>query len=507
MKKGILPPIIILLMSLALCAEERQLVLNLDSRPEQSLSEWVFDNAVLLRGYRGGMDGAIKSAAYEADAQTDLLLHFDFPEEEAIGYYQLEKRGERGLGPGPSFGPGPSLGPGRFGMGSASFSGSNSSIKLRPGKRSILGPEGEFRDFSIEFWINPSLARDGERVFQWKASRWVKKTLIDQGIACSISKGKPSWDIVNLFQGLDGSALTLRLSSRSYLVPKRWSHHLLRFDSSSGLVEYLVDGQIEATAYATDTGHEDGSIYFPRTGNPGELSLGSDYHGLIDELRISPSFVEDPRLVLYLAKGARIESPIIDLLHRGTALISVDVVASVNSSQGMEYLIRSGDSYAHWDQNSPPWQPFSPALKLPAESHGRYVQIACNLYPDGPGMTSPQLSQIKLVYIPALPPPPPAKLSALARDTEVRISWTMAPDRELRGYKLYYGGAKGEYSGSEALQGPSPIDIGLVNSFSLTGLQNGKLYYFAISAYGPGAADQESEFSPEAQARPQRIAP
>ena len=71
-------------------------------------------------------------------------------------------------------------------------------------------------------------------------------------------------------------------------MPRVWSHHLLRFDGDTGLVEYLVDGRPEATAYATATGREGGTVFEPAVGAAAPLEFCPEYSGLADELRISP---------------------------------------------------------------------------------------------------------------------------------------------------------------------------------------------------------------------------
>ena len=51
-------------------------------------SSWLSDNAMAIRGYRGGTDYVLAPAEYRLDSATDLLLHFDGvrPEDEAANY-------------------------------------------------------------------------------------------------------------------------------------------------------------------------------------------------------------------------------------------------------------------------------------------------------------------------------------------------------------------------------------------------------------------------------------
>lgn len=494
MKKGILLLSLNLLTLAAAYAMDKELTLKPFVRPAGSLSDWAFENVAQVPGRKGGLDLAIASAAYSPDPGTDLILHFDSPSEKPLGHYSI------------SSGSGFSVAEGKFGSGSILFGGPGAELRLRPESGALLGEKSEFRDFSVEFWLRPTDVRDGENVFSWQASKWSGGSLKPQEISCALFKGKMRWRIVNLFSPQAGGDSLYELAGRSYLVPKAWSHHLLRFDFDTGMVEYLVNGESEAIVHATSTGREGGTVFIPSVGNHGEIKIGKDYSGQMDELRISRKFVDRPQLRPYESSGARVASPIVDLGYPGTALKAVKAVASTASSQGIEYLARAGDTYADWDDANPAWVAFDPDRPLAAPLRGRYAQVALNLYPDGPGSSTPRLTSLTLVYREFLPPPAPARVIAIAGDGEILVSWTRAPDPALKGYRVYYGEASREYFGRGASMGASPIDVGDATSARLKGLVDGKLYFIAVSAYGPGGADQESEFSDEVSARPLRTA-
>jgi hypothetical protein len=58
---------------------------------------------------------------------------------------------------------------------------------------------------------------------------------------------------------------------------------------------------------------------------------------------------------------------------------------------------------------------------------------------------------------------------------QVILGWNTNPEPDLAGYKVYVGTASGIYS--------SPLDVGNITSFTVTGLTPGTAYYFAVSAY------------------------
>lgn len=69
----------------------------------------------------------------------------------------------------------------------------------------------------------------------------------------------------------------------------------------------------------------------------------------------------------------------------------------------------------------------------------------------------------------------------------VTLAWDSNPEANLKGYKVYYGSASGNYS--------FMVDVGNWTSLTISGLEAGKTYYFAATAYGP--AGEESGMSDE----------
>src|SRR5881296_1937266 len=76
---------------------------------------------------------------------------------------------------------------------------------------------------------------------------------------------------------------------------------------------------------------------------------------------------------------------------------------------------------------------------------------------------------------------------ALSSAAQVTLAWDANTDPDLAGYKLYYGLSSGSYQSS--------VDVGNVTSYTLSGLLDGRIYYFAATAYNLSVA--ESGFSNE----------
>jgi hypothetical protein len=444
----------------------------------------------------------------------------------------------------------------RAGTGAALFSGYTAAsagtgggpliIEPRTGE-ALFAPDRQIRDFTLEFWLYPLNMANGEQILSWISSRPLSQTedraagtgdreYVFQRILCTAVKNRLQWTFLDVFSAPGSSGnLSITLNGVTPVAPKIWSHHLIRFDSDTGMLEYLVNGQIEAIDYASSTRREGGDVYVPVMGEGGSFTLGNSFTGLLDEFRIYGAYIGQPAIQRYASRGGRIETRPIDLGEGSSGILKVEAfggrtavlrgrVFNEYSGAGdfrfaddsaVQFFIRAADTPYGWLDAD--WQPFIPGAVLPGNFRGRYVQFAADFYPSGDGGTSPYLEELRLTYRPGEAPMPPSRVSALARDGAVELSWRSSPDADTSGYLVYYGRVRGEYFGEDAALGPSPIDAGKQNSLRIEGLENGVLYYFAVAAYDrreaenvlsptlPGAF-HAGEFSGEVSARPLREA-
>jgi len=411
----------------------------------------------------------------------------------------------------------------RRGEGAALFGRSGGGVVIEPQSRNALfAPGKRIGDFTVEFWLYPFNMENGEKIFSWVASVSVNGNNVTQRIQCIASRNRLQWSFANFFAdpgfGFNGGAsvINLEFSGNFPVVPKTWSHHLVRFDAKTGMIEYLVDGKSEAIAYTTRTRRESSEVFTPFTGNSGAFFLGESFAGLMDEFKILSVYAGRSSERKY-ASG-RMETRAIDLGDDASSIVRLDVSGgrtgpSLNEfrengrfrfsdDSQLNFFIRTSEN--PWLLNTKRWVNFTPGEDI-SGIQGRYVQIAADFYSSADGETSPYLEQINIIYLPGEPPLPPRNLTAVAVDGGVQLRWRHGPDINMDGYFLYYSAVRGELFGADAAQGSSPIDVGMTNTILIDGLQNGTLYYFRVAGYNRAASTGRynvGEFSAEVTARP-----
>jgi len=516
MRKETVPILIFTVLAIGLCttvaggAEEQSILIG-GAAGWQDLGR--LDRVGVVSGFRQHPALTLSSALAWDDPDLDLALSFD----EAAPQAFADQQGRYRVSVSPELG---SVGPAqaRHGGGAASFfsQDSRSSVPVDPVAISPL-PDALFaagrrlEDFSLEFWLFPANLENGEQLFSWTAARRsARKENLAQRVRSQVTRNRVEWSFLEFFTSPDDSRrVAPALSARTSLLPRVWSHHLIRFDASSGLLEYYMDGKLEDTAYATSSGREGAEVFTPLTGSGGTMILGGRYTGLMDEFRIYAKQVRDPEGSKYPPAGGRATSRVLDLGTTNAELIRVEGRAALPGADGsaVRYLLRAADAPYAWKEDDAGWVPVENGAPTGGRIRGRYAQVAVDLYPGDQGETSPLVDEIRLIYKPDLPPPPPVYVTAVAADQAVELSWRGVADQDLGGYLVYYGTGKGDYFGTDAVLGVSPINAGRRTSLRIDGLRNGTLYYFSIAAYDRADTPHIGEFSREVFARPLRTVP
>jgi hypothetical protein len=505
-RKGIRPSaalaLCLCLIAPFLSGEEKTIELGKDRRWRDMRS---LDGLAAVPGRWGFQDLALSTGEYALDRTTEMLFHFNSAgESDARAAYEFAKEA-------PLVADSLSA----MGSGSAAFTGGSSGFDLVAPSGSLFSPGAVWEDFTIEMWLYPATLSNGETILAWEGSLKENGNNLPQGLRASFANRKLAWQFQDLFTLPTGKRVSVTLAGTRQLLPRVWHHHLLRFDSRSGILEYLLDGVPEAIAWITSSGGEAGDVAVPRIGreHSSPLSLGAGFTGFLDELRVSRRFVEDPTLTRFLGRTGAAVSSILDLGFTATRILRIEATTSEPGDSAVQFSYQVSDVWTgpRLLKSDTDWVPFRPAGDLPETVRGRYVQLMVELFPDGTRTRSPRVSSIRVVYEPNIPPVPPAGLLASPGNGKVTLSWRKSTEPGVRGYMVYYGEAPSTYLGASsalgagASAGDSPIDAGESTRIEIGNLANGTLYYFAVVAYDSSEPRQQSAFSAEVSARPSRM--
>lgn len=454
----------------------------------------VFDNTRIVEGRGGFYDVILREGEYDESEETDLILHFNSPADlyTTSGYRPLASQTAY------------SEDFGNLGTAAAAFRYESDSITFLTGNNTIFSPTYTGGDFSIEFRLYPARLAEGERILLWEGSLVENGRVYPQKVECGFSGRRILWRMDNFFRSPDGRFLSVELRGHESLLPRRWDHHLLRYDGETGLLEYLRNGVPEAITHTTDSGNEEATVYIPSPGasEEGTLHIGGSFIGMMDELRISRSFVDDPFLDTYRQRTGTAITRVFDLEYSNSRLLKITSRHRTPADTSIRYFYRVSDSLAGRNSLPGPWREFLPGQNLEFEARGRYVQVMMELFPEGTGVETPSISELQIHYEPDLPPLPTSLVSPTPGDRRIDLSWRPVVDNDVAGYLVYYGLKPGNYFGTGLPAGDSPIDVGEATSIHLEGLENGRLYYFAVVTYDSSSPPHYSDFSEEISARP-----
>jgi len=430
-----------------------------------------------------------------ADDSTDLLLTFDNPSMvDSTGRYEVISNRLSYTSDAVR------------GKGAAISRGIDKGIILKGNKNSLFGSAGLIGSFTIEFNLSPSLAENGETVFSWRSSLNKMGNSKYQMISASFFSNHLQWKFTNIFQGYMQDEIFL--DGFSTIIPKKWSRHTISFDQDSGMLEYCIDGRTEAIKYITKNGHENGSVCDPCLGVSANIEICPQYTGKIDNFRIDRKYSGDSSQMIAgftgnekfkIDGGSFRTKPI--LVSHSAVLDEVVAEMKVPSQTEVKFYVRSGDNCYEWNDNFPKWKEVVPGQKIKDVS-GLYFQLMAELLPDGGGEHSPNVTEVTLNYTEQDDPLPPFSIYAEPGNGCVTLYWSNSVDDSAGGYNVYYGNRPGEYLGSVAVEGSSPVNVGNKTFVTLNGLQNGTIYYFAVSAYSKIDSRINGELSKEVYARP-----
>ncbi len=441
-------------------------------------------------GRQGFRALTLDEQSYEPGPQTDLLLDYqDTLLTDQAGRYRVVVHDAQ-----------PTRDQAIRGDSGIRFRGGGEGVTLdsRPG--ALFHPGRVWDAFSIEFLMQPARTSDGDEILFWAGTLVVDDEILSQTVRVFFERRRLVWEFENVFVLPDLEPFTVRMESFEPLTPRRSAHHQLRFDPRSGSLTYLVDGVPEDVRHVTESGAPGSTVRIPVSGSgAGQVRVGRGFSGVLDAVRIEEQYVTEPDLTPFGADAGVLITQPIDLGRDGSQPVSIRVDA--RQPEGSDLAVYYRVFSTSDNRNTMPWIPLNGTFSPDTPVTGRFVQMRVEMYADGRGTRSPVLDAIRIRYLPSRPPGPPAAVRAFSGDGSVILRWDHAPGDGITGYDIFYGNRPGEYFGEHADQGRSPVSVGYVTEFELTGLRNGRAYFFAIVARD-GTDTRDGMFSSEVEVRP-----
>ncbi len=386
------------------------------------------------------------------------------------------------------------------GSGAGLFSGSP--IVLQNNYADFFRPDTLQQGFTLSFHLYPAALRLGEEIFSWTGMDDSGEKNIVQNFSVVVEDRRLVVYCDNIFQDGSGEYHSARLSAYSGLLPRRWSHHFIRYDSALGLLEYYVDGILSASVYVTADGLDDGSGFPVRIGNLSgrEVVIGDGFSGLLDDVLFSSRPEQLPAMRRIQPQPGSVVFAPYAFQDARVRIEAIDADFLLPGETAQRGFFRIGNRLNPDGNVAAEWKVLSDLH--PGQERGRYLQLRFELLPDGNGENAPALAAVRIEYenLPPLISPGNVRLEAV--ENGLRLSWDSVYDPTVGGYRVYYGCAPGEYFGSDSTAGASPVDAGNQTELILDGLSPDKVYYISIVSYDELDHELTSAFSREIRGRP-----
>ena len=469
-------------------------------------------NVTTERGPMGNYSLRLADNSPIENEHTELLLHFDELKRDALYF-------ESALYEPELVDIFPSMEIKKFGAGAAGFLYFGNTVRIQPLPGSMFSAGEKLASFSIDFFLYPTSIHEGGIIFSWYAPV-VGKNVVYTGIKAFFKNGRLQWLFENVFSDSAGRMFDIILVEPASVRLREWHHHALSYDAVSGFLSIYYDGRESNLRWVTESGKEGSTLlrgrFSPYLAAP--LTVGENFYGYIDELRISRGAVSYQRGD-YRESG-EVRSEVLTLPSRGTRPVMFNWKSIEQSGTAVRVFYRQSDMYFTPDAEEdttfpvesgvndefleiPGWIQVKNGGPLPTDiGGGRYFQWKADLY-GTLGLFSPLLHELHVTLELDPPPSAPILLKAIPLDGGVRLLWVKNKESDIFEYRIYYGSSSGYYFGRGSDMGQSPVSAGNVSGLELRGLRNEEVYFFSITAVDD--AGQESGFSEEMVARPSSV--
>jgi hypothetical protein len=450
------------------------------------------------RLYRNGnpLYYSIKRDVHTQGPLTDLYLSFDNKTEfDETGSYRLQYNRYH------------TTDSRTYNKQSAYFLEESDMIDLVGTDRSFFQAGENLGSFSISFWILPVTYSNGEVILKIGSQYYNRQVdnIEDQSIVAKLYNGKIIWDFNNLFElgHLDIKREKLSCESFSRIEPEQWNKVTLTYDAYKGIVYQYINGMQQSVMIATVDGTTSSStlnMKFHKT-NRCVIKIAPSFTGAMDEFVITKTSEYQFRQ-LYPSDGGELVSTITDFGSGGVYIRDFSTGQVEGNNAQLFYYYRHSMKPFYED---PAYSSNIKWKKIGSEDIEfekiRFFQWKAVFMPGNDGKKSPLFRSMRVTYVENDPPARPQGLVATLENNTINLRWYKGSEKDLIGYKVYYGTRSGFYFTQDALEGKSPIDVGNTNTFSLSNLKKNTIYYITVTAYDDEEHIHESGFAREISIR------
>ncbi len=460
---------------------------------------WVdvyFNNINYFKGSDGTLDIRLDENKHRIVRQTDLYLDFDktldsLPNYDIIktnfAYDSFRKK---------------------LGDYSAKFFRLNDKIRLQPKSNSLFSEYNDCGDFTIEFWMNPQIISNNATILSKYGTVLLKDfQTFNSGIMIKLENGKITAKFENFFlnlsqivdQNTENDNL-LELKSKNIIRRNAWQHIAISFDSTNGKLTLYINGKEQDYLWCTADANPNSTILVPRF-NKNEnslLEIGENFFGNLDEITILRKKKYYFGLNnLYLQNGI-VLSKVYDLGAPGSIIKNIKINHQVKGSSKVLFEYRIRNRYFTPDNDKIKWIELnSENNNLKYKNKGQYFQWRMTLSKSLAENMSPIVNDILINYEKNVVPNIPEDLQVFSKNGKVLLTWKSVTDKDLLGYKIYFGLEERNYvnSNSPIVVLKSQLEDPTNPYYILDNLSLGELYFISITAFDKEY--QESNFSNE----------
>jgi len=299
----------------------------------------------------------------------------------------------------------------------AGFIRNDDRIVLSVLQNKLLSEQTDCGSFFISFWIYPVFTSAFSVICERVSVRKSK----EYGIRVLLSNSKVVFKFENFFFDYKEKPATIIIQSEP--LNRNWTHISCEFNRIDGKIRLLVNGEEEKVVWATTTGLPDGTVLTPHFTGTGDLIIGKDPFGYIENFQISKKNSDLFAGKKTVSDTAEIKTPVVETTMYGSKIFDI----SVNERQkinDLKIFVRSSDNPFTVEDIKPDWIEFGKS-----EISGKYHQVKLIITKNFKGVESLEVKIKEPISL-----EPPLNVQCKVTNNSLLVFWEPIADNRIKGY-------------------------------------------------------------------------